>query len=162
MPAGGTCDQRVRVRASLRFALRGAARVVSEVLRGLTRRAAGSLRDRTPSRQASFGERAEVCKLPEGRACVRRDGRRGRGPRLMFGRAVDRYIVAAVLPYLALSLAILSIIILIQQTSKFADVLGTSAVPLRLTLEVTLNVLPNILIFTLPMSTLVGVATGYS
>jgi LPS export ABC transporter permease LptG len=80
----------------------------------------------------------------------------------MFGRAVDRYIVAAVLPYLALSLAILSIIILIQQTSKFADVLGTSAVPLRLTLEVTLNVLPNILIFTLPMSTLVGVATGYS
>lgn len=80
----------------------------------------------------------------------------------MIGRAIDRYIVAAVLPYIALSLAILSIIILIQQTSRFADVLGTSAVPLRLTLEVTLNVLPNILIFTLPMSTLVGVATGYS
>jgi LPS export ABC transporter permease LptG len=80
----------------------------------------------------------------------------------MLGRSLDRYVVAAVLPYIALSLAILSLIILIQQTSKFADVLGTSAVPLRLTLEVTLNVLPNILIFTLPMSTLVGVATGYS
>ena len=81
---------------------------------------------------------------------------------LMPWKAIDRYIVAAVLPYIALSLAILSIIILIQQTSKFADVLGSSAVPLRLTLEVTLNVLPNILIFTLPMATLVGVATGYS
>lgn len=80
----------------------------------------------------------------------------------MLGRALDRYVVAAVLPYIALSLAILSLIILLQQTSKFADVLGNSAVPLRLTLEVTLNVLPNILIFTLPMSTLVGVATGYS
>ncbi|HEX3560225.1 MAG TPA: LptF/LptG family permease [Pyrinomonadaceae bacterium] len=80
----------------------------------------------------------------------------------MFGKAIDSYIVAAVLPYTALALSILSIIILIQQTSKFADVLGSSTVPLRLTLEVTLNLLPNILIFTLPMATLVGVATGYS
>src|SRR5436309_14191075 len=78
------------------------------------------------------------------------------------GKAIDRYIVGAVLPYIALSLSILSVIILIQQTSRFADVLGSSAVPLRLTLEVCVNVLPNILIFTLPMSTLVGVATGYS
>jgi LPS export ABC transporter permease LptG len=78
------------------------------------------------------------------------------------GKAIDRYVVAAVLPYIALSLSILSAIILIQQTSKFADVLGSSPVPLRLTLEVSLNVLPNILIFTLPMATLVGVATGYS
>lgn len=78
------------------------------------------------------------------------------------GKAIDRYIVAAVLPYIALSLSILSLIILIQQTSRFADVLGSSAVPMQLTLEVALNVLPNILIFTLPMATLVGVAAGYS
>src|SRR5215207_4818979 len=50
-------------------------------------------------------------------------------------RALDRYILAAVL--------------------------GSSAAPMRLAAEVTLGLLPNILIFTLPMSVLVGVATGF-
>ncbi len=76
-------------------------------------------------------------------------------------KALDRYTVAAVLPYLALSLLVLSAILLIQQTTKFAEVLGSSSAPLRLATEVTLNLLPNILIFTLPMSVLVGVATGF-
>lgn len=76
-------------------------------------------------------------------------------------RALDRYTLAAVLPYLALALLVLSAILLIQQTTKFAEVLGSSAAPMRLAAEVTLNLLPNILIFTLPMSVLVGVATGF-
>jgi LPS export ABC transporter permease LptG len=76
-------------------------------------------------------------------------------------KALDRYTLAAVLPYLALSLLVLSAILLIQQTTKFTEVLGSSAAPLRLAAEVTLNLLPNILIFTLPMSVLVGVATGF-
>jgi LPS export ABC transporter permease LptF/LPS export ABC transporter permease LptG len=80
----------------------------------------------------------------------------------MLQRAVDRYIITAVLPYIALGLAILTIILLIQQTTRFADILGSSGAPLRLTLDVALNLLPNLLIFTLPMSTLVGVATGFS
>jgi len=77
-------------------------------------------------------------------------------------KALDRYTLAAVLPYLALSLLVLSAILLIQQTTKFAEILGSSSAPLSLTAEVTLNILPNILIFTLPMSVLVGVATGFS
>jgi LPS export ABC transporter permease LptG len=76
-------------------------------------------------------------------------------------KALDRYTLAAVLPYLALSLLVLSAILLIQQTTKFTEVLGSSAAPLRLAAEVTFNLLPNILIFTLPMSVLVGVATGF-
>lgn len=76
-------------------------------------------------------------------------------------RALDRYTLAAVLPYLALALLVLSAILLIQQTTKFAEVLGSSSAPMRLAAEVTLNLLPNILIFTLPMSVLVGVATGF-
>jgi LPS export ABC transporter permease LptF/LPS export ABC transporter permease LptG len=76
-------------------------------------------------------------------------------------KALDRYTIAAVLPYLALALLVLSAILLIQQTTKFAEVLGSSSAPLRLATEVTLNLLPNILIFTLPMSVLVGVATGF-
>jgi len=80
----------------------------------------------------------------------------------MFHRAIDRYIIAAVLPYVALGLSILTIILLIQQTTRFADILGSAGAPLRLTLEVALNLLPTLLVFTLPMSTLVGVATGFS
>ena len=76
-------------------------------------------------------------------------------------RALDRYTVAAVLPYLALALLVLSAILLIQQTTKFVEVLGSSSAPMRLAAEVPLNLLPNILIFTLPMSVLVGVATGF-
>ena len=76
-------------------------------------------------------------------------------------RALDRYTLAAVLPYLALSLLVLSAILLIQQTTKFAEILGSSSAPMRLAAEVTFNLLPNILIFTLPMSVLVGVATGF-
>lgn len=79
----------------------------------------------------------------------------------MFIRALDRYTLAAVLPYLALALLVLSAILLIQQTTKFAEVLGSSSAPMRLVAQVTLNLLPNILIFTLPMSVLVGVATGF-
>lgn len=76
-------------------------------------------------------------------------------------RALDRYTLAAVLPYLALALLVLSAILLIQQTTKFAEILGSSSAPLRLAAQVTLNLLPNILVFTLPMSVLVGVATGF-
>lgn len=76
-------------------------------------------------------------------------------------RAFDRYTVAAVLPYLALSLLILSAILLIQQTTRFAEVLGSSGAPMRVAAEVTLNLLPNILVFSVPMSVLVGTATGF-
>ena len=77
-------------------------------------------------------------------------------------RAVDRYIIQAMLPYIFLALAVLSVILLIQQSTKFAEVLGSSEAPLRLALDVSFNLLPGILMFTLPMSVLVGTATGFS
>lgn len=76
-------------------------------------------------------------------------------------RAIDGYLVSAALPYVLLSLTILSAILLIQQTAKFAEVLGSTETPLHLTLEVAANILPSILIFTLPTSVLVGTATGF-
>ncbi len=76
-------------------------------------------------------------------------------------RAIDGYLVSAALPYVLLSLTILSAILLIQQTAKFAEVLGSTETPLHLTLQVAANILPSILIFTLPTSVLVGTATGF-
>ena len=76
-------------------------------------------------------------------------------------RAIDGYLVSAALPYVLLSLTILSAILLIQQTARFAEVLGSTETPMHLTLQVALNILPSILIFTLPTSVLVGTATGF-
>jgi LPS export ABC transporter permease LptG len=76
-------------------------------------------------------------------------------------RAIDGYLVGAALPYVLLSLTILSAILLIQQTAKFAEVLDSTEAPLHLTLQVAANILPSILIFTLPTSVLVGTATGF-
>jgi LPS export ABC transporter permease LptG len=76
-------------------------------------------------------------------------------------RAIDGYLVSAALPYVLLSLTILSAILLIQQTAKFAEVLGATETPMHLTLQVAANILPSILIFTLPTSVLVGTATGF-
>ncbi|MBV8857065.1 MAG: LptF/LptG family permease [Acidobacteria bacterium] len=76
-------------------------------------------------------------------------------------RAIDGYLIGAALPYVLLSLTILSAILLIQQTAKFAEVLGSTETPMHLTLQVAANILPSILIFTLPTSVLVGASTGF-
>lgn len=76
-------------------------------------------------------------------------------------RAIDKYIIAATTPYMALSLLILSAILLLQQSTKFADILGNSAAPLALSAQVALSLLPGILVFTLPMCVLVGTTTGF-
>lgn len=80
----------------------------------------------------------------------------------MLGRQIDRYVLGALLPYIGLSLLILTAVLLTQQASKFAEVLGGADAPLRLVSEVLLSLLPNILIFSIPMSVLTGAATGFS
>ncbi len=76
-------------------------------------------------------------------------------------KALDTYLIRSALPYVLLALTILSAILLIQQTAKFAEVLGSTETPFHLTLQVAANLLPSILIFTLPTSVLVGTATGF-
>jgi len=76
-------------------------------------------------------------------------------------KALDSYLIKSALPYVLLALAILSAILLIQQTAKFAEVLGSTETPFHLTIQVAASLLPSILIFTLPTSVLVGTATGF-
>lgn len=76
-------------------------------------------------------------------------------------KALDAYLIKSALPYVLLALTILSAILLIQQTAKFAEVLDSTETPLYLTIQVAVNILPSILIFTLPTSVLVGTATGF-
>ncbi len=76
-------------------------------------------------------------------------------------RLIERYVATAILPYLGLALLLLTTMLLAQQATRFAEILGNTRTPLTLTIDVLLELLPNILLFTLPMAVLIGTATGF-
>ncbi len=76
-------------------------------------------------------------------------------------RLIERYVLAAVLPYMGLAWLLLTVVLLAQQATRFAEILGSTRTPLDLTADVLLGLLPNITLFTLPMAVLVGTATGF-
>lgn len=78
------------------------------------------------------------------------------------GRLIERYIVKAILPYVGLSLLLLTFVLLAQQAGKFIEILGSADPTLDAVADIALGLIPNILIFTLPMSVLIGTATGLS
>lgn len=69
--------------------------------------------------------------------------------------------MGALIPYGLLALFILTFILLAQQFSRFAEIMGAARAPLTLALEVTTHLVPSVLIFTIPMAMLVGTATGF-
>jgi LPS export ABC transporter permease LptG/LPS export ABC transporter permease LptF len=70
--------------------------------------------------------------------------------------------VRAILPYLLLSLFLLTAILLTQQASRFAELLVGAGMPPRLVAEVALALIPNVLIFALPIAVLAGTVIGFS
>jgi len=68
----------------------------------------------------------------------------------------------AILPYLGLALLLLTFVLLAQQAGKFVEILGSADPSLDAVTDIALGLIPNILIFTLPMSVLIGTATGLS
>jgi LPS export ABC transporter permease LptF/LPS export ABC transporter permease LptG len=74
---------------------------------------------------------------------------------------IGRYILKAILPYTVLALVVLSFILLAQQFSRFAEILEGGSGGLALILVLAVNLVPNVLVFTLPMAMLVGTATGF-
>jgi LPS export ABC transporter permease LptF len=77
-------------------------------------------------------------------------------------RLIERYIITAILPYFGLSLLLLTFVLLAQQAGKFVEILGSADPSLDAVADIALGLIPNILIFTLPMSVLIGTATGLS
>jgi len=68
----------------------------------------------------------------------------------------------AIMPYLALAVLLLTFVLLVQQAGKFVEILGSADPSLAAVGDIVLGLIPNILIFTLPMSVLIGTATGLS
>ena len=70
--------------------------------------------------------------------------------------------MAAVLPYLFLALLLLTAILFAQQAGRFGDFLIGISVPPGIVLDLALSLLPNVLVFTLPMALLTGILIGFS
>jgi LPS export ABC transporter permease LptF/LPS export ABC transporter permease LptG len=77
-------------------------------------------------------------------------------------KLIERYIIRAITPYLFLSLLLLTAILFTQQASRFGELLMGTRVPLGTVTQLALSLLPNVLVFTLPMALLTGILIGFS
>ncbi|MBD0371336.1 MAG: LptF/LptG family permease [Pyrinomonadaceae bacterium] len=75
---------------------------------------------------------------------------------------VQRYIIAAIIPYLLMALILLTAILLAQQSGRLAEILMVAHVPTDLLAEFSLSLIPNVLVFALPTAMLVGALVGLS
>ena len=82
---------------------------------------------------------------------------------LLNGRKlISRYIVAAVIPYISLTLLLLTAVLFAQQGTRFAELALLAQLSFSLLGEVGAALLPSVLVFTLPMSVLAGIVIGFS
>lgn len=81
---------------------------------------------------------------------------------MRFSLTISLYLVRAVLPYFVFSWLLLSVILFVQQASRFADIFFSANIPANLVWQLTLALVPNVIAFTCPMAVLVGVIIGLS
>jgi LPS export ABC transporter permease LptF len=74
---------------------------------------------------------------------------------------IERYIWRAVLPYFLLAWGLLTSILFLQQSSRFAEIFLGGKVPSELLWEIGFAVLPNVIAFTSPLAILTGIVIGF-
>jgi len=78
-------------------------------------------------------------------------------------RLVDRYLIREIVPYLLLSLLLLTAIIFAHEGSRFTELLvvaSRNGLPMQTLWRVMAALVPGILVFTLPISLLMGTLVG--
>ena len=81
---------------------------------------------------------------------------------MRFSLTISRYLIGAILPYFVFSWLLLSVILFVQQASRFADIFFSANIPANLVWQLTIALVPNVIAFTCPMAVLVGVIIGLS
>jgi len=76
------------------------------------------------------------------------------------GWLISKYLVLAVLPYFIFSWLLLSVILFVQQASRFSDIFFSVNIPATLMWQLSAALVPNVVAFTCPMAMLVGVVIG--
>src|SRR4030095_2066558 len=75
---------------------------------------------------------------------------------------LPRYVIASMVPYVFLSLILLTSVLFAQQAARFAEILIYADLPVSLLGHIGAALLPGVLIFTIPLATLAGIVVGYS
>src|SRR5262245_55314843 len=78
------------------------------------------------------------------------------------GYLISRYVMSAAVPYVLLSLLLLTAILFAQQSERFAELLLYVQLPVGVFAEVAVYMIPSVLVFTLPMAVLAGVIIGFA
>ncbi|MBX7172960.1 MAG: LptF/LptG family permease [Pyrinomonadaceae bacterium] len=77
-----------------------------------------------------------------------------------FSPKISFYIVRAILPYFGFAWLLLSVILFVQQASRYSDIFFNNSIPSLLIWQLTFALLPNVIAFTCPMAVLIGVIIG--
>ena len=77
-------------------------------------------------------------------------------------RLISGYTIKAVVPYVFLSLFLLTAVLFAQQAGRFAELALYTQVPFSLLGDLSLALLPNVLVFTLPVAVLAGIMIGFA
>ncbi len=75
-------------------------------------------------------------------------------------KLIARYVIQAVMPYVLLSLVLLTATLFTQQASRFAELTLFADLPFSLAGEIAAALLPSVLTLTLPVAILAGIVIG--
>ncbi len=75
---------------------------------------------------------------------------------------LSRYTISAILPYFVLVWLLLSVVLFVQQGSRYSDLIFNANLPDSLLWQLTIALIPNVIAFTGPIALLVGVVIGLS
>src|SRR5712692_9300036 len=82
---------------------------------------------------------------------------------MIFGRKlIAKYVMGAAVPYVILSATLLTAILFAQQSERFAELALYTQIPVSLFGQIEIALIPNVLVFTLPMAVLAGVIIGFA
>lgn len=81
---------------------------------------------------------------------------------MRFSWQIAKYSIRTILPYLGFAWLLLSVILFVQQASRYSDIFFSNTVPSAVVWQLTLALVPNVIAFTCPMAVLLGVIIGLS
>ncbi len=77
-------------------------------------------------------------------------------------RKIDKLLCTAIIPPLLIALTVLTFIAFMEELSKLSEVLVTGNAPIQVIAAFVSTIAPNVLVFSLPLSFLIGTQIGVS
>lgn len=77
-------------------------------------------------------------------------------------KLISRYLLGAVVPYFLFSWVLLTVILFLQQASRYSELFFNVNIPSSLIWQLMIGLVPNVIAFTCPMAVLVGTIIGLS